>query len=151
MMVLYTGTYLVSWLVARLASPLLAGLLSGFLPDVAGGSSYSKALLAVGDLNHFFSRGVAFLIIFTIVSFLCHWIVRQLRWIRRVPIVGTVDRLAGGVISFLLGYLVIFIVLTVVQLWPAEWWQLQIANSGLARFIISQTPLLAHSVLQMFG
>ena len=65
--------------------------------------------------------------------------------------IGTVDRLAGGVLSLLVGYVIIFLVLLVLQLWPAEWWQLQLANSGLARLIIDQTPALAHLVLQTLG
>lgn len=148
MMALYTGTYLVSWVIARTVAPLLARGLTNLLPDVATGSSYSGHLLAAVNLNDFFSRGLAFLVLFTVVSMACHWGIRQLRWIKRVPIIGTADRLAGGVLSFVIGYVIIFLILIVLQLWPAEWWQLQMANSGLARWIIDQTPLLAHLVLQ---
>lgn len=151
MMALYTGTYFVSWLVARMGAPLVGNVLSGLLPNVSDGASYSGRLLAAVDLNSFFSRGIAFLLIFTVVSALCHWGIRQLRWIKRVPIIGTVDRLAGGVLSLVVGYVIIFLVLVVTQLWPAEWWQLQIANSGLAQLIIEQTPVLAHLVLHTIG
>ena len=151
MMALYTGAYIVSWLVARAMAPLLVQGLARLLPDVTTNSSYSGQVLSAVNLNAFFSRGLAFLLLFTVVSALCHWGIRQLRWVKRVPVIGTVDRLAGGVLSLLVGYVIIFLVLLVLQLWPAEWWQLQLANSGLARLIIDQMPALAHLVLQTLG
>ena len=60
---------------------------------------------------------------------------------------GTVDKIAGGLISFLIGYLIIYVVLLIMQLFPAGWWQMQIANSELARFMINQTPGIAHLVI----
>lgn len=148
MMVLYAATYLVSWLVAKLAAPVVGRWLGNLLPNVSNGSSYSGQLLATVDLDHFFSNGIAFMLIFAIVAFLCHWLVRQLNWVRRLPVIGMLDRLAGGLLSLLIGYVIIFVILVVMQLWPAEWWQMQLANSGLARLIIDQTPLLAQLVLQ---
>ncbi len=61
--------------------------------------------------------------------------------------VGTVDKIAGGLISFLIGYLIIYVVLLIMQLFPAGWWQMQIANSELACFMINQTPGIAHLVI----
>ncbi|KRM26964.1 MULTISPECIES: CvpA family protein [Limosilactobacillus] len=151
MMVLYTGAYIVSWLAAKTVAPLLGTWLSHLLPNVTDEASYSSAILSAVDTSAFFSRGIAFLLVFTAVSIICHWGIRQLRWIKRVPVIGTVDRLAGGALSLVIGYIIIFLVLVVTQLWPAGWWQMQIANSGLARLIINQTPVLAHLLLQTIG
>ncbi len=41
----------------------------------------------------------------------------------------------------------LFVVLLIMQLFPAGWWQMQIANSELARFMINQTPGIAHLVI----
>ena len=147
-MVLNAATYIVSWLVAKLAAPLVGSWLTRLLPNVSNGSSYSGQLLATVDLDHFFSNGIAFMLIFVIVAFLGHWLVRQLNWVRRLPVIGTLDGLVGGVLSLLIGYVIVFVILIVTQLWPAEWWQMELANSGLARLIIDQTPLLAQLVLQ---
>lgn len=151
MMALYTGTYIVSWLAARTVASSLGSWLGNLLPNVSDGVSYSSEILSRVDTSTFFSNGVAFLIVFTVVSVVCHWGIRQLRWIKRVPIIGTVDKLAGGILSLAIGYVIIFLVLAITQLWPAEWWQLQIANSGLARLIINQTPILARMLLQAIG
>lgn len=147
MMALYTGTYIVSWLVARSCAGYLGHLFGGFLPDVSQSATYSKALLSTVNNNTFFYNGVAFLVVFTLVSTLCHWGIRQLKWIKHLPIIGSLDALAGGLLSLVIGYVVIYVVLVVLQLWPAGWWQAQMASSGLAQWMVNQTPDLAHLLL----
>ena len=132
MMALYTGTYLVSWLVAKWGARAIGGGLSSLLPDVSQSAAYSTTILRAVNNNTFFYNGIAFLAIFTLVSALCHWGIGKLRWIKRLPIIGTFDRLAGGILSLVIGYVIIYVALVILQLWPAGWWQLQLANSGLA-------------------
>ncbi|WP_076461225.1 CvpA family protein [Limosilactobacillus caccae] len=146
-MVLMLGTYIIAWLVARQGTQLVGSWLKSFLPPIGESATFSANLLNNINSNLFFYNGVAFMVIFTAVSIICHWGIRQLNWIRHLPIIGTVDQLVGGLISFLIGYVIIYVVLIVMQLWPGEWWQLQIANSGLARFIITQTPGMAQLVI----
>ncbi|MBD5806422.1 CvpA family protein [Lactobacillus sp. 0.1XD8-4] len=146
-MVLMLGTYIIAWLVARQGTQLVGSWLKSLLPSIGDEATFSANLLADVNSNLFFYNGIAFMIIFTIVSILCHWGIRQLNWIKKIPVIGTVDKLAGGVISFLIGYLIIFVVLIVMQLWPAGWWQMQMATSELAQLIINQTPGLAHLMI----
>lgn len=146
-MVLMLGTYIIAWLVARQGTQLVGSWLKSFLPPIGESATFSANLLNNINSNLFFYNGVAFMVIFTAVSIICHWGIRQLNWIRHLPIIGTVDQLVGGLISFLIGYVIIYVVLIVMQLWPGEWWQLQIANSGLASFIITQTPGMAQLVI----
>ncbi len=147
MMALYTGTYLVSWLVAKWGARAIGGGLSSLLPDVSQSAAYSTMMLRAVNNNTFFYNGIAFLSIFTLVSALCHWGIGKLRWIKRLPIIGTFDRLAGGILSLVIGYVIIYVALVILQLWPAGWWQLQLANSGLAQFMINQTPALAQLMI----
>lgn len=146
-MVLMLGTYIIAWLVARQGTQFVGSWLKSLLPSIGDEATFSANLLADVNSNLFFYNGIAFMIIFTIVSILCHWGIRQLNWIKKIPVIGTLDKLAGGVISFLIGYLIIFVVLIVMQLWPAGWWQMQMATSELAQLIINQTPGLAHLMI----
>ena len=116
-MTLMLGTYIVAWIVARQGAQLIGGWLKSLLPSIGTPATFSESLLANVNSNLFFYNGIAFMIIFTIVSILCHWGIRQLNWIKRIPVVGT------------------------------GWWQMQIANSELARFMINQTPGIAHLVI----
>lgn len=146
-MVLMLATYIISWVVAKQGAQIVGGWLKSFMPPIGDTATFSANLLNDINNNLFFYNGLAFMVIFTIVSIICHWGIRQLNWIKRLPVIGTVDKLIGGFISFMIGYVIIYVILLVMQLWPGEWWQLQIANSGLARFIITQTPGMAHVVI----
>lgn len=146
-MILMLGTYIIAWLVARQGTQLIGGWLKSMLPDIGTSATFSDNLLSNVNSSLFFYNGIAFMIIFTVVSILCHWGIRQLNWIKKIPVIGTVDKLAGGVISFLIGYMIIYVVLLIMQLFPAGWWQMQMANSELARFMINQTPGIAHLVI----
>lgn len=146
-MVLMLATYIISWIIAKQGTQLFGGWLKSFMPPIGDSATFSANLLNDVNNNLFFYNGIAFMVIFTIVSIICHWGIHQLNWIKRLPVIGTVDKLIGGLISFLIGYIIIYVVLIVMQLWPGAWWQMQIANSGLARFIISQTPGIARLVI----
>ena len=113
MMALYTGTYLVSWMIAKWGARALGGGLSSLLPDVSQSAAYSTTVLKAVDNNAFFYNGIAVL----------------------------------GILSLIIGYVVIYVALVILQLWPAGWWQMQLANSGLAQFMINQTPALAQLVI----
>ena len=67
-----------------------------------------------------------------------------------MPVLGTLNGWAGGLLDVLLGYLIIFMVLIIFQMWAAVWWQDQLANSGLAQWIILKTPILAENALHWF-
>lgn len=146
-MVLMLATYIISWIVAKQGTQLVGGWLKSFFPTIGTEATFSDNLLANINNNLFFYNGIAFMIIFTVVSILCHWGIRQLNWIKRIPIIGSVDRIVGGLLSFLIGYVIIYVVLIIMQLWAAGWWQMQMANSELARFIINQTPGIARLVI----
>lgn len=147
MMIFYVGTYLISWLVARWGSEIIGSYLGHLLPDVSRDATYSNVILRTVNNNDFFYRGVAFLVIFMIVTWLGHWVIGRLRWLQALPIIGTFDRLMGGILSLVVGYIIVYVALVILQLWPVSWWQLQVANSGLAQFMINQTPGLARLVL----
>lgn len=70
-----------------------------------------------------------------------------MKWLNRLPVVGTMNGLAGGVLDLLLGYFIIFAGLLILQLLPFPWWQDQLAASGLAQWMMTQTPGLTHLVI----
>lgn len=153
-MLISTATYLMGWLVARIGAKPLGLILSNILPSIGTheasptGSTFSSMLTI--SSNQFFYNGIAFFIIFYGITFLSRWFLKRVKFLKRVPVLGTVNGWAGGLLDVLVGYLIIFMVLMIFQLWPAAWWQNQLANSGLAQWIILKTPLLAENAIHWF-
>lgn len=144
---LSTTTYFCGWFLARFAAEPLGNALASVLPAIGNhGSAASSASLVTTSTNTFFYHGVAFMVIFWGTSFLGRWLMRSLRFIKKVPVVGTVNRYSGAVLSFLVGYVIIFMLLVVFQYLPGTWWQNQLAESGLAQLMIQKTPGSARAV-----
>ena len=147
-------TYLIGWVVARLGAKSLGMILSSILPsignqDVPATGGAVSGVLTVSS-NQFFYNGIAFIIIFYGITFFSRWLLKRVNFLKKVPVLGTLNGWAGGLLEVLLGYLIIFMVLIIFQMWPAVWWQNQLANSGLAQWIILKTPILAESALHWF-
>lgn len=154
-MLISTATYFIGWLVARMGAKALGLVLSNILPSIGGheasptGGTFTNMLTV--SSNQFFYNGIAFIIIFYVITFLSRWLLKRVRFLKKVPVVGTVNRWAGGCLDLLIGYLIIFMILMVFQLWPGQWWQDQLANSGLAQWIILKTPILAENAIHWFA
>ena len=153
-MVISTATYFLGWVLARIGAKYLGIILSTILPSIGGneppatGSSIFNTLTISN--NQFFYNGIGFLIIFYGTAFISRWLLKRVRFLKKVPIVGTINGIAGGALDIVIGYLIIFMLLMVLQMWPGSWWQNQLATSGLAQWIITSTPGLARSAINWF-
>ena len=91
------------------------------------------------------------MIIFSTISFFGHWLLKRTNWLNRLPVLGSANRWAGGALDVLVGYLIIFMFLMIFQLFPSQWWQDQLAQSGIAQLMIRDTPGMAKAALQLLG
>ncbi|WP_276754604.1 CvpA family protein [Limosilactobacillus ingluviei] len=150
---LSTLTYFCGWFLARLAAQPLGEALAKLLPTIGEHTTTTTEAtnLAATSANAVFYHGIAFMIIFWATSFLGRWLMRNLSFIKKVPVLGTANRLAGAALNVLVGYAIIFLLLLIGQYLPWGWWQGQLAESGLAQLIIERTPGLAQAALQWFG
>lgn len=144
-------TYLVSWAVAYVLSRPLGTLIAGLFPAVNSKGGFLDDAAHLTDVNSFFYNGLAFTIIFLVVAGFGAWIIRRFGWIQHVPLLGRVNGVAGGIFTAILAYLLIGWALMILQYWPGQWMQAQMTSSGLARWIINKTPLLAQTIISWIG
>jgi uncharacterized membrane protein required for colicin V production len=96
--------------------------------------------------SQFLASGIAFSIISIGGYWVLHQIERSLRFLNKIPLIGTVNRLAGGLVYLVLAYLIIFLVLQVTQTWTIDWYRDQLISSRFAQWILNQTPYLSQSI-----
>lgn len=91
------------------------------------------------------------LIAFFILTSLGWAVVRMLAGISRgitwLPVIKQVNSLAGGAVAFVISYLVIFVGLSLANLFNTPFIQTQMTNSPLATFIVKKTPGLTSQYL----
>ncbi|MEY8442329.1 CvpA family protein [Lactobacillaceae bacterium 24-114] len=144
-MVVSIFTYFFAFVGAKIISPIFASGLVRFFPTIEHGTPYTS--IGTSNLTTFFYNGISFIICFAILTIIIRMVLRRLNWFSKLPILGTIDRWIGALLNFLVVYILIYILLVVFQLYPAEWWQLQFANSEIAQLIIKNTPTWAQLIV----
>ncbi|AVK61321.1 bacteriocin transporter [Lactobacillus sp. CBA3605] len=94
---------------------------------------------------------IAFFILTSIGWAVIRMLARLSRSITWLPVIKQVNSLAGGVVAFVISYLVIFIGLSLANLFNTTFIQTQMTQSPVATFIVKQTPGLTSQYLsQLF-
>lgn len=106
---------------------------------------YSSDMLL--KLSHSFYAAMGFMLIMFIGWVLTHFIGIFFRSHRR-NFIGRINRLCGGVLNMIFGYIGLFLILYVLTFIPINAIQLQLAQSPLAQWMIRNTPLLSEWIYQ---
>lgn len=93
-------------------------------------------------------NGISFLIIFLIVVIGFKIIIRFINQITRLPLLHQVNSLSGAILSFVVTYLLMFLILNVVITIPNDYLFNQYHNSSIAGFIVNETPMISHEIFQ---
>ncbi|QIL50941.1 CvpA family protein [Weissella coleopterorum] len=104
----------------------------------------------VNQSNKFLYSGIGFSLITGVGFYLLHRLQRGLKFINKVPLVGTVNRLAGALLSLIIMYLGIFFFLYIAGALDITWLHEQITYSTLAQTIMQQTPILSEKIYEWF-
>lgn len=145
-MVLNLVSYLIAIIGAKIFAISVGSFLANIFPIISSNQQTGNNTSVGTDGNLFFYHGVAFLVIFILIMAICRIIVRKFNLITKLPVIHQANAFAGGLISLALVYVTIFLLLTVFQIIPNQWWQDQITNSVVAQWIINNTPLLTQMI-----
>lgn len=133
---LYTLGYIGVYIFARLAAPSVSAWLATW-------SGSAAASLGV-------TNTIAFLMMIALGWFIVRLLARWSRLITWLPVIKQVNSVAGAVVAFVLNYIGLFIVLTVLNFIPNTAIQYQISQSSVAQVIIDKTPVLTSQLLQKY-
>src|SRR5699024_11829823 len=118
-------------------------------PELSNVSVWAVLLNAL-PLDSAFYNSISFAFIFFVAKFALQLIASMLDFVASLPVLNSLNRILGAVLGFLAVYLIIFIVLSILALTPAENVQAWIADSPLALFIIEHTPYLSEKLKKLW-
>lgn len=136
---LYTIGYFAVFLFAKIFCKPVAEFLSATFNS---GQSTTSSLAVMSSISFMILMIVGWLI----VRLIAHWS-RLITWI---PVIKQVNGLAGGIVSIVIAYFVIFILLIVSQFLPNDAYQAQLSDSQVAQFIIKKTPGISSDILSKY-
>lgn len=144
-------------IVVLLAAAAFAGFRQGFIVEAAGILG-AVAALAIARLEYKDVRQVlasfapqsswltviSYLLVFLVVWFAILLVARRLRWLIRLLRLGLPDRIAGAVVGFLQGALVVELLLYLGKRTPNDAIRRSIVHSVLAPTFLNLLPYLHH-------
>lgn len=101
---------------------------------------------AVNQPGEFLASGIAFTIMVVIGMTIVKSIERSLRFINKIPVLSTINRIGGLIVFGLVVYVEIFFVLQLTQTLDVTWYTENMVNSSLAQSILNDTPYLSEAV-----
>lgn len=119
---------------------------AGKMPQIA---NEGKGFLAVAgiDLNSAFYQIMLFWILAIGLGIVFRMISGSIGIFAKIPVVSSVNRILGGLASFLMMYVVIFFALLFAGSWPNAGVRNSIDDSTVARFILNKTPGLSEKII----
>ncbi|WP_369404686.1 CvpA family protein [Secundilactobacillus odoratitofui] len=75
---------------------------------------------------------------------------RDLNLITRLPLIHSVNALLGAATSFIVRYLLIFLILNILLLFPSQWVQQQYQVSSIAQSIVKKTPVMSKQLMKQW-
>lgn len=151
--IVYTVGYFIAYLVAKQNYKELASHLELYIPYPSPTEEtkllfFDQKLLL--DMDQAFYGAVAFLIILFSGWLIVRFVGIFAHKLTFIPVLKQTNGLAGGILSFLVLYVGIFLVLSTLAMLPVDGIQNQLKNSGLARFIVESTPIFTNQVQHMW-
>ncbi|MFA1820623.1 CvpA family protein [Virgibacillus oceani] len=115
-------------------------------PDMSSDDGIWADFLQALPLEAAFYNAIAFAIIFFAVKIILQIIASMLDFVASLPLINSVNKILGSVLGFVEVYLILFIILYILALTPLEMIQTWINNSGVALFMLENTPYFSEKI-----
>lgn len=130
--------------IATVLSKPLASVFSTWVSGQFARPSVPSALANEG--TQFLSSGLAFAVIMILGSFLGHFLLRSIHFVRRIPFLGKIDGILGAILSLVLGLVITFFLLQLFSVVPNAWLQGQFAENHLLNEFMDQFPMISNQI-----
>ena len=149
--VVHTAGYIVSFFVAKNYYLLLAEHLEMLIPYSQPGIGDEMVYydtLEILNLDLAFYNALSFLIIIAAGWLVTRILGYMLNSLAYLPVLKQVNNLGGAILGLLMQYFGVFLLLSFFTFIPFDFIQNQLAESGLANWIIQNTPYLSSTVYE---
>ncbi|HEY4400287.1 MAG TPA: CvpA family protein [Lactobacillaceae bacterium] len=138
------------WYIAiKLSKPLAQAVFEPLLPQHKAQFVLSGVPdEVVNQAGPFLLSGLAFAAIMLIGGIVARLFLGQLKWIKKVPVLGFLDALAGALIYGVIAVVILFFALQLVSVWPNAWLQDQLLAATYLTEWLNKVPVLSDQIYQ---
>jgi len=149
--IIHLTGFIVAFIVANKYYIALSTKLNLWIPYTnTSENSFVQGLFGSTNLEEVFYRAVAFAVIFFAVKIIWQIIGSMVDFVASLPVLKQLNTWAGAILGFVETYLVLFILLYIAALLPAEFIQTHLNNSVVAAGIIENTPYFSEKIKEIW-
>ncbi len=145
----YTFGYFMAYFVAKNYYQILAPKLELLIPypSATEDSKFVFFSQQLGlELDQAFYAAIAFLLILFLGWMVIRFVGVFLHRLTFFPVVKQVNTIGGGILGLFVAYVALFLILYALSMVPLDIVQNQFRQSGLARFMVQNTPVLSAQI-----
>ena len=90
--------------------------------------------------------GLVFIVLLMVGGAISHYVLRSLKIIRHIPLLGWVDGVLGGILYGFIGAVIAFFTLQLLSVVPNTWIQDQFLNTPQLNQILDNVPFFAEQI-----
>lgn len=125
------------WLLIAVVDGAVKGLILKLGQVVAMIAAYVLACILAAGMNSYF--GMTFLVCYAILSIVLRCIVQLLNLVDRIPLIGFINHFAGAVCGFLIAFVLIYLLVSLILGWVP---QTALDQIGLTETAVEHSVLL---------
>ncbi|MFC4760918.1 CvpA family protein [Fructobacillus durionis] len=136
-LILYVATVL-----SKPLSTVFSGWISGQFARPSVPTTWAN------DGSSFLASGLAFVVIMMVGSFIGHFLLRSIHFVRRLPFLGKIDGLLGALLELAFGLVLTFFCLQILSVIPNAWLQGQFTENHYLSDYLDQFPIISNQIYQ---
>ena len=136
--------WLVVWYIAIKFSKPFGTVISNFVDGQFIRTSVPQDLVSHG--SQFLASGISFCILLLLGGAISHYVLRSLKIIRHIPLLGWVDGVLGALLYGVIGIVIAFFSLQVLSVIPNVWVQDQFLNTPQLNELLDNAPFFAEQI-----
>jgi uncharacterized membrane protein required for colicin V production len=137
---LYTFGYIIVFIFAKTYNAAVANTLISMFGGWSGDEATNLTVM----------HSVAFILLMTVGWILIRALGRLSQMVTWLPIIHQVNGLAGAVVGVVISYVITFVVLSISQFVPNDFYQEQLSQSVVAQTILSKTPAVSSNIINNY-
>lgn len=138
------------FIVANKYADTVSAWIESFVAFFTTNTSWSEAGNSTLSGSTLFYHGIAYWLIIILGGVIFGSIARKLNILTRIPVVSQINALAGGLLSLVIAYLLIFATLLILVGWPTANVSRNVKKSPVAMFILKETPVVSQNLYQKY-
>lgn len=137
---LYSLGYIIVFIFAKTFNTSFANFLSSTFGDWSNDQVTNLTVM----------NSVAFIILMAVGWLIIRLLGRLSQMVTWLPIIHQVNGLAGAIVGVVISYLITFIILSISQFVPNDFYQEQLSQSVVAQTILSKTPAVSSKIINNY-